>query len=263
MISVVIITKNEAANIAECIVSAKLITRDIIVVDCGSTDETIALSQHLGARVLSVPWVSYGYSRNAGAEIAYYDWILALDADERIDDQLAKSIRKCNFNIDTVYAFTRENYLGSEKICFGTFGFEKKNRIYNRYVSEWDLTLIHEQLITPCVTKTIKGKILHFSLGNYYEYERKVVRYAITGARKLFAEEKRITFIKKYTSSVFNWTKSYLFQLGFLDGYNGWIMAKGIAQQSFLKYRYLEKLYGKDERPKPMDEMELLEPAMI
>ena len=244
-LSIVIITFNEEKNIVDCIRSAKLISDDIIVVDAGSTDETVKLARTSGANVFSIDWKSYGFSRNYGATKAKNNWILALDADERISKELALSTRTLKLS-DTnfIYKFQRRNYLNHKKIRFGTPGFETVKRIYNRNYAQWDLTLVHEKLESlQASKKLLAGCIRHYGLKNEKDYKAKAVLYAQMSAEKLFAQGKKATFLKRCFSPVFNSIKSYLFQFGFLDGRTGWISAKTIAYYSWLKYSYLNQLW--------------------
>lgn len=244
-ISVVIITHNEERNIVDCIQSAKLISDDVIVVDACSEDQTVKLAFQYGARVFSTIWESYGASRNLGAQKSKNDWILALDADERISKKLAQSIGKLNFKDATVvYKFRRKNYLGNKQIRFGTLGFETVKRIYNRKNVAWDLTLVHEKLVGASpARKLINGHIDHFGLRNEQDYKARAVLYAQMSAEKYFLQGKRATLLKRFFSPVFNSVKSYIFQFGFLDGSRGWISAKTIAYYSWLKYSCLHQLW--------------------
>lgn len=244
-LSVVIITCNEERNIVDCIQSAKLVSDDIIVVDACSEDQTIKLAFQHGARVFSTVWESYGASRNLGADKAKNDWVLALDADERISTKLAQSIQELYFNDnDTIYKFRRKNYLGNKKFRFGSLGFETVKRIYNRTSAAWDLTLVHEKLVGASSTrKLINGHIDHFGLRNEQDYKARAILYAQMSAEKYFLQGKRTTLLKRLFSPVFNSVKSYIFQFGFLDGRNGLISAKTIAYYSWLKYSYLHQLW--------------------
>lgn len=250
-LSVVIITLNEESNIVDCIRSAKLISNDIIVVDSGSDDRTIELAKNFGARVFSVEWESYGASKNFGAWQAIHNWIFALDADERITAALAKSINHLHFDkVNMVYKFRRENYLGHKQIRFGTLGFEAVKRIYNRNITAWDLSLVHEKLVGhPVQFHLISGRLKHYGLKNYAAYQLKAIWYAQMSAEKYFAEGRKINWLKKFFSPVFNSVKSYIFQVGFLDGRPGFIIAKTTAQYSWLKYFYLRQLYSKEIFP--------------
>jgi len=243
-ISVVIITCNEENNIADCILSAKKISKDIIVVDCGSNDKTIAIANKFGTRSFAIEWNGYGHSRNFGALQATNDWILALDADERVSDELAESINQIHFTeCNWIYKFRRENYLSKKKIRFGTLGFETVKRIYNRQHSKWDLTLVHEKLIGKnLIQKEINGKLFHYGLKDLTDYKSKAKLYAQLSAEKYFLQRKKSSFLKQLSSPFFNSIKSYFFQFGFLDGKQGLIIATMIAYYSWLKYFYLSQL---------------------
>lgn len=243
-ISVIIITYNEENNIAECILSAKKVSNDIIVVDCHSNDRTISLAKELGAKIFVIEWNGYGHSRNFGALQAANDWILALDADERISDELAESINRIPFTKEhQVYKFGRENYLTNEKIRFGTLGFETVKRLYNRQYCKWDLTPVHEKLIgRKIIHKQTRGKLLHYGLKDADDYRAKAKLYAQLSAEKYFLQGRKRSMLKKFSSPVFNSVKSLLFQLGFLDGKRGLIVAAMIAYYSWLKYHYLTQL---------------------
>jgi glycosyltransferase involved in cell wall biosynthesis len=222
-----------------------LVSEDIVVIDTCSNDQTAGLALSSGARVFSTEWKGYGFSRNLGAEKAKNDWILALDADERITETLASSIRKLKFkDTNCIYRFRRKNYLGKKKIQFGTLGFETVKRIYNRRHAQWDLTLVHEKLesVHPS-EKMIKGSIDHFGFKNEDDYQSKAVLYAQMSAEKYFIQGKKSTWFKKFGSPFFNATKSYIFQLGFLDGRAGWISTRTIAYYSWLKYFYLQQYW--------------------
>ena len=136
MISAVLITKNEARNISDCIRSLSAITDDIIVVDAESSDDTVACAKSLGARCIVKTWEGYGAARNEGAALAKWDWILSIDADERIDVHLRKAIQNLNYKKGIVYRFNRINYIADKPIKYGFLSPEKKEKIYN-------LSLIH------------------------------------------------------------------------------------------------------------------------
>ncbi|HWJ27966.1 MAG TPA: glycosyltransferase family 2 protein [Flavisolibacter sp.] len=244
-LSVVIITLNEEHNIVDCIRCAKLISDDIVVVDTGSQDSTVSLAVKSGAEVFSIKWEGYGASRNFGASKAKHNWILALDADERISEKLALTIHQLELSdCNCIYRFHRKNFLGQEKIQFGTPGFETVKRIYNRSYAKWDLTLVHEKLMcTRPVKKKITGHIDHYGSRNETDYKAKAVLYAQMSAEKYFIQGKRTNWLKRYSSPLFNSAKSYLFQLGFLDGKQGWVVARTIAWYSWLKYFYLHQLW--------------------
>lgn len=243
MISVVIITKNEAHSIVDCINSARLITDDIVVVDSGSFDNTLAVAQQRGAKVITLDWNGYGAAKNNGAELAKYDWIFSLDADERITPQLAASIEKLNLNkAGCVFQFNRTNYIGGKKIRFGTGGFDKVIRLYNKQNVSWDLTAVHEKLIGINTKVKIKGNLIHYSAKSVSNYNDKITFYAKLSAEKYFAQNRHASFTKRFIAPIFNSFKSYFLQLGFLDGRTGLGLAKTIAYYTWLKYQQLHLL---------------------
>jgi glycosyltransferase involved in cell wall biosynthesis len=243
-LTVVIITLNEAHNITDCISSAKLVSDDIVVVDCGSVDDTAARAELAGARVFNVEWQGYGYARNFGAGQAKYGWILALDADERMGLQLVASIKELNPEAGRVYKFKRRNHVGKNRIRFGTLGFETVTRIYHRDHNEWDLATVHEKL-SPLSgpVRTIEGHIDHFGLSSHEHHRQKAIQYARLSAEKYFNEGRRPGLVKKVSSACFNSFKSYIIYLGFLDGKMGLKLAITTAHYSWLKYSYLKEIY--------------------
>jgi glycosyltransferase involved in cell wall biosynthesis len=243
MISVVIITKDEAHNIVDCINSARSITNDIVVVDSGSCDNTVAVAQQQGVKVVTLSWNGYGAAKNNGAELAKNSWIFSLDADERITPQLAASIQKLDLsNANRVFQCNRTNYIGNKKIRFGTGGFDKVIRLYNKHNVSWDLTVVHEKLIGAYTKQKIKGTLIHYSARSLSNFNDKVVLYAKLSAEKYFTQNLHAGFTKRFVAPIFNSFKSYFLQLGFLDGKTGLGLAKTIAYYTWLKYQQLRQL---------------------
>ena len=243
-VSVVIITKNEAVNIVDCIQSAKLISDDIIVVDAESDDETVFLANSQGVRVLSLVWKGYGHARNSGANIARHDWVLALDADERITPSFQKSLKKLTPDTEScIYGFKRKNYFRGKEIKFGLFGFDKIYRLYNRKNVFWESSPVHEELNgTIRKKKYLNCWINHFAIRNQLQYKNKSIHYAHLCAIKYLQEGRKSNFIKRFFSARFNFIKTYIFLLGFLDGEIGFFTASLNAYYTALKYQLLKEL---------------------
>jgi glycosyltransferase involved in cell wall biosynthesis len=246
-ISVVIITKNEETNIAHCIQSAMQVSEDIIVVDSGSSDNTVQVASQWGARIVRVAWSSFGNSRNEGADLALNDWILALDADERISNQLANSINKLNpVTSSTIFGFKRQSFLADKKIRFGDWGRDKVFRIYSRSMTSWNLFPVHESLlINRLKRRMIKGNLEHFVSKGIDRDREKLIRYAKLCARKYCLLGKRARLINIIASPAFSFVNGYFFRLGFLDGKEGFEIAKSMAYYTWLKYYYLQQLSSK------------------
>ncbi len=243
-ISVIIIAKNEAENIVSCIKSAMQISDDIIVADSGSDDNTVALVIDAGAKLVAVEWKGYGQTRNEAAEIAANDWILALDADERITPELSIVIKDLSFqNTKSLLGFKRVNFLASKKIRFGEWGRDKVYRLYNKQEARWNKLLVHETITGKDLSKKlIDGELLHYTMKDLSEYYSKTILYAQLSAEKYAAQGKKSSFIKRFISPIFSFVQNYIFRLGFLDGREGFLIAYTTSRYVFLKYQFLKQL---------------------
>ena len=246
-VSIIIIAKNEIENIAGCVISAQLVSDDIIVIDSGSTDNTQAIAKLNGARVLDIQWNGFGDARNKGVEIARYNWILAVDADERITDRLANAINQLHLDTtNIVFGFKRRSFWEKKMIRFGEWGRDVVYRLYNKEYVHWNNNPVHEHLETGNVKKEmIDGIMLHYTMKNFRECKEKIIRYAGLSAAKYAQQKKKGGVIKEYFSPVFSFIQNYFFRLGFLDGKEGIIIAWSTAYYTWLKYYNLKQLYKK------------------
>ncbi len=243
-ISIVIITKNEAHNIADCISAARCISDDIIVIDSGSTDNTILLAKKYGANVQSVIWQGYGHARNTGAELALHKHILSVDADERITKELAAEVGRADLSEkDLVYGFKRINYFGTKKIKFGGLAHDKVFRLYHKEHIYWNNAAVHETLTGKDLKrKMLPAAAIHYGIKDEAHYRNKKLNYARLCAVKYQEEGKQFSSILGLLSPAFNFTKAFIFQAGFLDLRYGFIIAKTNAWYTFKKYRHLQQL---------------------
>ncbi|MEO6668583.1 MAG: glycosyltransferase family 2 protein [Ferruginibacter sp.] len=249
-ISVVIITKNEAENIVACITSAKKLSNDIIVVDSGSEDDTVALAEKNGAKVRSIAWSGYGNARNKGAALAVNDWIISLDADERITDELAVDIAAIDpGKTNHIYGFRRINFFRNQQIKHGSLGHERVFRFYNRRFTKWNNEPVHEKLIIKSgVQKILKQSILHYGIRDLVHYEQKKMNYAYLCAIKYLNHGKKSPAFFRMVSPSFHFLQSFIFRLGFLDGQAGFITARINANYTWKKYDYLYQMMRNESR---------------
>lgn len=249
-ISVVIITKNEAHIIANTLQSLQQVTNDIIIVDSGSTDNTIAICKEHGATVIETGWEGYGITKNKGIDAAKHDWILSLDADEAIDAELQQSLLQLELTDDKeVFNIRFKNFYCNKWIRFGEWGFDWHIRFFNRKKVKWNNVAVHENLIFPddVKIKKLTGNILHYTVQSQQEYDIKTDQYARMNAEKYAHSGKKAGLLKLYFSPVFAFLQHFIFRLGFLDGAAGFIIAKTTARYTFLKYRYLKEINDKIE----------------
>jgi glycosyltransferase involved in cell wall biosynthesis len=254
-VSIVIITKNEADIVASCIHKSRLITDDIVVIDNGSTDDTLDIAGTYGCRVYKKTWDGYGANKNKGIEAAKYDWILSIDADEVPDEELIKSLHKLNLaDPAIVYDIKFKSYFGQKPIHFGSWGRDHHVRLFNRNLVKWSETMVHETLLLTenIQIKKINGHLHHYSVKDIGEYDSKGIYYAKLSAKKYFRIGKRANFIKLYASPIFGFLKNYIVYLGFLDGREGWNIAKTTIKNTYRKYYYLSQLENQRNKKQPV-----------
>ena len=244
-ISVVVICKNEYAQISNCIKTALLFTDDVIVYDSGSTDGTQQLVKNSGARLIEGEWLGFGLTKRKATALAKYDWILNLDADELPDAELQQNLHTITFSDPAVvYRLRFKNFLGEQQLRFGEWGNDKHIRIFNRQKADWNDAPVHESLVLASGTqiKDLPGSVLHYTVKNVADYAAKTVRYGLLNAEKYQQAGKQSSNFKIYLAPVFAFVKYYIFFLGFLDGLAGLTCARMTAYYTFIKYARLKEL---------------------
>ena len=244
-LSVVIITFNEAKNIAKCLQAALHVADEIIVYDSFSTDDTCKIAEQLGAKVFQGKWQGYSTSKNLANEKASHDWILSLDADEVLSNDLQQAILKLKSEGLKTASFKRlTNYCGAW-IKHGGWYPDIKLRLFNRQQMHWE-GLIHEelkaidgQIITPIL---LQGDCLHYSYDSLESHYKQTDKFSTLSAQNLFNKGVKTTILKLYMAPIFKFIQMYFFKLGILDGYYGFIVCKISAQATFQKYAKLKAL---------------------
>ncbi len=244
-ISVVIIAKNEADIIRRTIESVRALTDDIVVVDSGSTDGTTEMVVATGATLIRSAWKGFGPTKNKGIAAARYDWILSIDADEQPDGALINALHQVDLT-DTmvVYNLKFKTYLGSKLIRYGEWGTDSHIRLFNRRFTRWNEAGVHEQLVIPenTMKKNLEGFIHHFSMKDVADYATKMTQYALLNGEHYYQNGKKAGWIKRYLSPLFSFHRNYIFKLGFLDGREGYLIARVTAYYTMLKYARLDEL---------------------
>jgi glycosyltransferase involved in cell wall biosynthesis len=247
-ISVVIITLNEEKNLERAILSAKKIASDIVVVDSFSTDQTPQIAQQHGVVFTQRKWDGYGLQKNFAASLAANDWVFCLDADEEFSDELIQSLQSVSLdNPNVIYETERLNNFCGKWIKHGQWGRDKVHRFYNRQATQWDENPVHENIIFYPKTevKSIDGKLYHYSYNSLKELEIRSEKYAQLAAQKLFAEKRKSNFFKININPAFKFFVNFFLRLGFLDGKEGFFIAKNAAYETRLKYKKLKLLQTK------------------
>ena len=248
-ISVVIITHNEEHNILRCLNSVQDVADEIVVVDSGSTDNTENICKNFGVKFVRQDWLGYSEQKNFANSLASNDWILSIDADEEISDELKRSIFKYKNNHiphDMVFSMNRlTNYCGHWIRHCGWYP-DRKIRIWNRTVGKWEGE-IHEtiEFSTEIKEKVLKGDLLHYSFDSAYEYENQQFKFAKMRGEHYFQKGKKHAGFFMIVSPIFSFIQHYFFQLGFLDGKDGLYICYITAKATKLKYKTLKELTDK------------------
>ena len=248
-ISATIITLNEEDKIRQCLESLKGVADEIVVVDSLSTDNTKSICEEFGVKFVEQKWLGYSEQKNLANNLASHDWILSIDADEVLSDELKKSILKIKNeeretkNEELVYSFNRLNNYCGKWIHHSGFYPDKKIRIWNRKVGKWE-GIVHEVIKFSTKVKEVhlKGDLLHYSYSKPEDFERQVFRFAEMRAQHYFDKGKKNAGLLSVVSPIFFFIKHYLIRLGFLDGKEGFVMCWVSAKATRHKYKTLKKL---------------------
>ncbi|MES2654311.1 MAG: glycosyltransferase family 2 protein [Bacteroidota bacterium] len=245
-LSIAIITHNESLNIERCINSVKSIADDIIVVDSYSTDNTVALVQQMGARVVLQKFLGHIEQKNFAISQAKYPFILSLDADEAIDETLLNEIKaiKSNPTHADGYLINRFNNYCGQWIKHGAWESDIKLRLWDSTKGKWAGLNPHDkfEMIPDANIQPLKGQILHWSYTSVEEHKGKVEYFSTIAAQAYFNRGKQSSYFKIVFSPLFRFVRDYIFKLGFLDGKYGLIIAHLTAKEVRLKYQKLMAL---------------------
>jgi glycosyltransferase involved in cell wall biosynthesis len=244
-ISVVIIAKNAAHLLASTLQSVKSLTDEILVCDTGSNDATIPVAVKNGATVIEEKWRGHGLTKNIANEQAIYDWILQIDADEIVNDELLQTLLNLDLtNEKIVYTIRRKNFFKDKLIRYGDWRRDEPFRLFNRNQAIWSEDIVHEKLIyeDDCSVKKLSGFILHKTVQSTGQYEQKMKNYGIKSGEQYFKAGKKGAWYKRYLSPFFAFFNSYVFKFGFLDGKEGLQIAAMSRRYTRIKYQTLHQL---------------------
>ena len=244
MFSAVIITHNAEKHIKKCITSIIPICTEIVVVDSGSTDQTIQIAKAAGARVVETDWQGYGANKNIGNREAKFDWILSIDSDEYLGTDLQTSIKSLSLQEDTAYIVRRVNFFCGQRIRFGGLRPEWKVRIFNRNCMQWNNRKVHESLVYERTINLSKlsGDLNHRICDTPEEFGERNDLFAKLTAEQWHRDKFVPSFIKRHLIGLYHFLRSYIFHFGFLEGARGLEISLLLAIMSKKKIEYYEAL---------------------
>lgn len=250
-LSAVIITLNEEINIGRCIRSLLPVADEVVVVDSGSTDQTVALATALGARVIVHPFEGHIQQKNIALKHAAHPLILSLDADESLSPTLAESIAGVKHH-PTADAYTMNrltNYCGQWIRHSGWYP-DRKLRLIRKGQASWGGVNPHDALLSvPGATIAhLSGDLHHYSYYTVSQHITQSVNYATIMARALISQGEKPSVLKVLFSPAVKFLRNYIVRGGFRDGYYGFVICRITAQATFWKYMLMRELHKKNVR---------------
>jgi glycosyltransferase involved in cell wall biosynthesis len=244
-ISATIITFNEETNIKAACESVAW-ADEIVVVDSNSTDATREIAAACGARVIVNDWPGFSAQKQFAVEQAQHDWIFSLDADERVSDQLRKSLQTLKDHPAAIeadgYLVSRRTFYQQRWIRGGGWYPDKQLRLFNRTQGHWKQRHIHESVeMNPGArVGELGGDLLHYTSPDAAHHHRMIgERYAPLAARQMFEEGRRTSVLGVATAAPAAFIRSLILKGGFRDGFAGFTIASFAAHHAFLKYLML------------------------
>lgn len=239
-VSVVIPTLNEDPRLGNAIDSVAW-ADEVIVADAGSTDDTIAVAQRAGARVLAVPGRTIGQQRNAAIEVAKNKWILALDADERATLELRDSLAALcarDGAVHTAYRVRSRNWHLGRELRYGPWGRDWKIRVFSREHRFSDAR-VHENLTTATDVGSLDGALIHYPYRDLSHQVTKIATYAKWAADDMRRRGRRASVADLLARPAWRFVRDYVVYSGWRDGAAGFIVATVSAFSVFCKYACL------------------------
>jgi len=242
MLTVIIISKNEEANIRRCLESVRF-ADEVVVVDSGSSDDTVKIAREFTAKVFSTDWKGYGIQKQRALLHATGDWVLNIDADESISPALK----------DEILAAIRSNEADGYRIAIRMVFYgqplkysaspKRHIRLFKRTKAYYSNDIVHEKIVMApgCDIKKIKEPIMHHSYQDISHVLYKLNKYSSYSAKIRIESGKRMGFVKNLISTAWMFGRCFILQRGFLDGRLGFLFALFSAQGTF--FRGLKQLY--------------------
>src|SRR5690554_2933333 len=249
-ISAVLILKNEEQNLADCLQTLDWVD-EIVVLDSGSTDNTLEIAKSFGAKVfVREDWEGFGEQRRRAQELASCDWIFMIDADERVTPELKQSIQKLIQGEPAIAAIARLSWCFGDYIRYSGWYPKRVSRVYPRQLAHYNDSLVHEKLLNPnnLPVTNISGDLLHYTYDNVHQYLVKSAYYASLWADARQQRGKKASLGAALGHGIWRFIRMYILKLGFLDGRQGLLLALLSGHYTFVKYA---DLWVRQQAPNP------------
>ena len=247
-LSVAIITKNEEDRLPECLASIAF-AADVVVVDSGSTDRTVEIARAFGAVVYIEPWQGFGRQKQLAIDRCRRDWVLVLDADERVAPETQGEFREVlAAGTCIAYSLPRKNYFCGRWLRHAGWWPDRVVRLFRKDSARMSERSVHESLEVHGPEGILRHPLIHYANKDLSQTLLKVNSYSSAGANELFAQGKTASVFKAYLRAAWSFLHSYILRGGFLDRGEGFIMAVSDFMNVFFKYAKLRELQKQKEK---------------
>jgi len=241
-ITVTVIACDEEANIALAVRSASW-ADEVLVLDSGSSDRTVAVATAAGARAVVEEWRGYGAQKNRVAELATSDWIFSLDADERVGERLARAVTDlADEPAFHAFRFRRRNYFADSAIRRWPWSSDETVRLYDRRHARFSERSVHESVLCDGAVGSLPGVLEHFSYAGWGDYGARQLRYASLGAEEAAGRGRRPRAGDLSVRPAVTFLRHWLGRGYVLGGALGWRLSVAAARGTYLKYRNLREI---------------------
>ncbi len=241
-LSIAIITQNEEERLPDCLRSAAF-ANEVVVVDSGSTDRTVEIAKSFGAKVFYEPWRGFGAQKQFAIEQCTGDFILLLDADERLPSETIAEIKDIIHSASCeAYSLPRKNFFLSRWIRHAGWWPDRSTRLFKRGAASMPPQLVHESLLVQGRTGDLACPIIHYPFRDLSEMMLKMDKYSTAGALELHAKGVSSSYLKAVSRALWAFFYNYLLRGGIMDGGPGLVIAMSDAVNKFFKYTKLQEL---------------------
>jgi glycosyltransferase involved in cell wall biosynthesis len=237
-LTAIVITKDEGLNLRQCLGSLSGLATEIVVVDSGSSDDTLSIAKEFGAIISqSSDWLGFGVQKNRALALATKDWVLSIDADERLSQELREEIKEILKSPSAdCYLIPRRSWYCGRFIRHSGWRPDYVARLFKRGVGSFSSDLVHEKLEFSCFPRKLKSDLIHMSFKDFSEVLTKVDMYSTYSAEQLYDSGVRGNIFKAVLHGSWAFFRSYVLRHGFLDGAQGFALAVSNAEGSYYRY---------------------------
>jgi glycosyltransferase involved in cell wall biosynthesis len=237
-ISAVIIALNEEDRIEDALKSCLEVADEIVVVDSYSSDKTVEIAKKYGAKIFENEFIDYGSQKNFALQKAEHEWVLNLDADERVSvplkDEILKLKKRGDIDTDGFLVNRKTAYLGRWIKHSGWYP-DRKLRLFKKKKSRWQ-GRIHERLVLEGKTSRLDGDILHFTYRDMSDHVRRLNRYSGMQAEDIVKNGKKLLYLRSLLLPPVTFLRFYIWKAGLLDGFPGFVIALVSSWATAMKY---------------------------